>query len=599
MSTRRTCTAAALALAASVSLAACSGRSQGDDHGHDHGDDHAHGGGDDHGHEHGGGHADDRAHGGGQADPGEGHDHASEHPPGHDHHADDHGHGDTPQVRITRWSERHELFAEHPVAVVGQEVDVLAHLTVLDGFRALDRGQITLELDGPAPIRAAAKGPARPGIFQLAFVPAQPGTYRGRLVVEAGSPAAAAPGTPPAAAPGDTPQDGPRDAIEGIELRVFATAAEAAAAAPHEDDGDLIELLKEQQWGVPFATAFAGEGALVASIEVAGSVDTPPGGAAEVGAAIAGRVVLPPRGLPRPGQSVRKGQLLATLAPAPSSPEEAARAGLAVAEAQARAASARAAVERAERLIRDQAISQRDLEDARREATVAAEAERAARRAQSLFTGASGGAGAGSWRLVAPIDGTLVDVRATPGAAVSQGDVLFRIVDTRELWIRARVPEQDVARLRSDRDASFQISGLEEWLPIDLTGEDANASLVTIGRTVDPASRTVDVIYALRTPDPRLRVGGLVRVGLPAGDDFSGVVIPRAAIIDDQGREVVYVQVDGEHFEERMVRTGPRAGERAGVGHGLAAGERVVTRGANLVRLTARAGSSQPHGHIH
>lgn len=518
-----------------------------------------------------------------------GHDHASDHAPGHDHHAEDHGHGDTPRLRITRWSERHELFAEHPVATVGQEVDVLAHLTVLDGFRALDRGQITLELDGPAPIRATANTAVRPGIFQLAFVPAQPGTYRGRLVI-AGSPGNGA---------ADAPPDTPEDTIDGIELRVFATAAEAGAVAPPEEDGDLIELLKEQQWGVPFATAFAGEATLVASIEVAGSVDTPSGGAAEVGAAIAGRVVVSPRGLPRPGDSVRKGQLLATLAPAPSSPEEAARAGLAVAEAGARAAAARAAVERAERLIRDQAISQRELDDARREATVAGEAERAARRAQSLFTGASGGVGAGSWRLVAPIDGTLVDVRATPGAAVSPGDVLFRIVDTRELWIRARVPEQDVARLRSDRDASFQIAGLEEWLPIDITGEDAAASLVTIGRTVDPASRAVDVIYALRTPDPRLRVGGLVRVGLPAGDDFSGVVIPRAAIIDDQGREVVYVQVDGEHFEERMVRTGPRSGELAGVSHGLAAGERVVTRGANLVRLTARAGSGEAHGHIH
>jgi RND family efflux transporter MFP subunit len=573
MNTRPTCTAAALALAAA--LAACSGRSG-------HGDDHDHGG---------GGHGDDHGRGGG-------HDHASEHPPGHDHHADDHGHGDTPRVRVTRWSERYELFAEHPVAVVGQEVDVLAHLTVLDGFAALDRGEVALELDGPAPIRAAASAPARPGIFQLAFVPAQPGTYRGRLVVKPGNTADTT-GSTPAGAPGGAARGAPDDAIEGIELRVFATAAEAQAAAPQEDDGALIELLKEQQWGVPFATAFAGEGTLVASIEVAGTVDTPPGGAAEVGAAIAGRVVVPPQGLPRPGDSVRRGQILATLAPAPSSPEEAARAGLAVAEAQARAAAARAAVERAERLIRDQAISQRELDDARREAAVAAEAERAARNAQSLFAGASGGAGVGSWRLVAPIDGTLVDVRATPGAAVSPGDVLFRIVDTRELWIRARVPEQDVARLRSDRDASFQITGLEEWLPIDLTGQDATASLVTIGRTVDPASRTVDVIYALRAPDPRLRVGGLVRVGLPAGDDFAGVVIPRAAIIDDQGREVVYVQVDGEHFEERMVRTGPRAGERAGVTHGLAVGERVVTRGANLVRLTARAGSGQAHGHIH
>jgi cobalt-zinc-cadmium efflux system membrane fusion protein len=94
-------------------------------------------------------------------------------------------------------------------------------------------------------------------------------------------------------------------------------------------------------------------------------------------------------------------------------------------------------------------------------------------------------------------------------------------------------------------------------------------------------------------------VGGLVRVALPAGADFSGVVVPRAAIVDNEGRELVYVQVDGEHFEERSVRTGPRAGDLSGIEHGLAAGERVVTAGAHIVRLTARAGSGEAHGHIH
>jgi RND family efflux transporter MFP subunit len=270
-----------------------------------------------------------------------------------------------------------------------------------------------------------------------------------------------------------------------------------------------------------------------------------------------------------------------------------------VSEAEARVAKARAAIERSERLIQDQAISQREVEDARREVGVAEEALRAARSAKQLFTGATGGSGSGSWRLVAPIDGTVVDVAATPGSTVAPGTVLFRVVDTRELWIVARVPEQDAARLRSDRDASFQIAGLEGFLPIDVTSDDAGASLVTVGRTVDPTSRTVDVIYALRKPDPRLRVGGLVRVSVPAGDDFEGVVVPRSAIVDDDGREVVYVQVDGEHFEERLVRTGPRQGGLIGVIQGLTGSERLVVRGAHVVRLAARARSSQPHGHIH
>ncbi|MBK9072565.1 MAG: efflux RND transporter periplasmic adaptor subunit [Myxococcales bacterium] len=518
---------------------------------------------------------------------GSGHDHADDHPKGHDHHEEGHGHGDGPVVRITRWSERLELFAEHPTAIAGVELKLLTHLTVLEDFRALEQAEVVLELTrvnaggdanaNASPLTASAKAPLRPGIYELVFTPPQAGTYRGRLVVS-GSVV---------------------DVIDGLEVVVAADAkgVTAAPAAPEEDAS--IELLKEQQWGLPFATAFARKGALVPAIEVAGTVGTPPGGSADIGAPITGRVIAPPQGLPRPGIEVRKGQLLATLAPAPSSPEEAARASLAVSEADARLARARAAAERAERLIKDQAISQRDVEDARREVGVAEEAARAARGAQQLFVGATGGAGAGSWRLVSPISGTLVEVAATPGATVAPGTLLFRVVDTRELWISARVPEQDAARLRADRDAAYQIAGLDGFLPIAITDKAAGASLVAIGRTVDQVSRTVDVIYALTRPASQLRVGGLVRVSVPAGDEFVGVVVPTTAIVEDEGREVVYVQVDGEHFEARVVKTSARMGDRIGISQGLVDGERVVTRGANVVRLAARAPTTEAHGHIH
>jgi len=116
-----------------------------------------------------------------------------------------------------------------------------------------------------------------------------------------------------------------------------------------------------------------------------------------------------------------RGQLLATLAPAPAAPEEGARASLVVVEAEARAATARAALERARRLLADRAIAAQELELAEREAEVAEEAVAAARRAQRLFNSASTGRGPGTFRLTAPIAGTLTAVEAAPGASVSAG----------------------------------------------------------------------------------------------------------------------------------------------------------------------------------
>jgi membrane fusion protein, heavy metal efflux system len=275
-----------------------------------------------------------------------------------------------------------------------------------------------------------------------------------------------------------------------------------------------------------------------------------------------------------------------------------------VAEAEPRAQAARAAVDRAERLIADRAVSQRALDDARRELAVAETAVQSARRAAQLFSGAVSGRGAGVYRITAPISGVITDVRATAGKTVAAGELLVRVIDLSELWIRARVPEHDAGRLRADEDAAYQLTGSDAWLPIAVTAaadasEKNAASVVSVGRVVDARSRTVDVIYALAHPDERLRVGALVRVSVPAGQPFTGVIVPRDAVLEHEGGALVYVQVEGEAFEERAVRLGAISGDRIAIEHGVTAGERVVTRGANIIRLSARARSAPAHGHVH
>ena len=334
-------------------------------------------------------------------------------------------------------------------------------------------------------------------------------------------------------------------------------------------------------------------------MEVSGEITTPPSGTAEVGAPVQGRIVVPARGLPRPGQAVKRGDLLATIAPTPSSPEEAAKATLAVAEARARVDAARTQLQRAERLMTDQAISARELEDAKREVAVANAAFEAARGTAAVFSGAASGTGGGSYRVSSPIDGVVTHVEATAGKSVSAGELLLRVVDLRELWVKARVTEEDAAALRSDRDAAFQLPATTTWLPITLAGEGANASVVQVGRVVDPRSRTVDVIYALHKPVETLRVGARVRVRVPVGDVWKGVVIPEEAVLDKDGRQVVMVQVEGEAFEERAVRLGPRSGPYVGVLQGIQGKERVVVQGSNIIRLSVQAGQAPAHGHVH
>ena len=76
-------------------------------------------------------------------------------------------------------------------------------------------------------------------------------------------------------------------------------------------------------------------------------------------------------------------------------------------------------------------------------------------------------------------------------------------------------------------------------------------------------------------------------------------VIPESAIIDDAGRPIVFVQIGGETFVRRPIKLGVRNGGMAQVREGLQAGDRVVTKGAYLIRLSTMSSSVPAHGHVH
>ena len=85
---------------------------------------------------------------------------------------------------------------------------------------------------------------------------------------------------------------GLEDVISGFEIVVHPDAAAAAgAAAPHEEEA--LSFSKEQQWRVPFGTAFARQQTVVPALVVPGEIVAPPGALAEIGAPVAGRLLAP------------------------------------------------------------------------------------------------------------------------------------------------------------------------------------------------------------------------------------------------------------------------------------------------------------------
>jgi RND family efflux transporter MFP subunit len=477
-------------------------------------------------------------------------------------------------LSVTRWTENTELFAEYPPLVVGGTSRFAIHLTRLDSFKPLTDGNVEVRLQGgsgqPEVFRVDA--PSRPGIFGVDVKPAQPGKRELVIVLAA---------------------KGLTDEHPVGEVVVFpsAEAAQAATGGGAEDAAG-ISFLKEQQWSLDFGTAVVKEQPVRESVRVPARLEARPGGAADVVAPIDGRLT---RVVEVPlGASVSRGQELARLLPPPSVPGDLPQLQRARAEAQSALALATRDRERAERLTTAGAAPEKRLDEARSAEDQSKARFAAAEASLAQYNAARAGGAAdaeGTFVVRAPVSGVIAQRDATTGANVAAGTVLFRVVDASQVHVVGRIPEGEAARTRLARAAEIEIAGRPDRLPA--------GRLVSIGKVLDPQSRTLPITFVLDNRTLGIPVGQAIFLHLLMDATPSRPVVPAAAVVDDAGRPIVFVQRQGETFERRAVTLGPRSGDLLQITEGVKAGDRVVSKGAYLVRLASLSTSVPAHGHVH
>jgi RND family efflux transporter MFP subunit len=458
------------------------------------------------------------------------------------------------------WSERVEIFTEHPAMVAGQESTPWAvHVTRLDGSRPLTEGTLTLRFrrpDGAAYVHTV-EGPPTPGIFTPQPTIPETGTFRLFMIVA-------------------SPQV--QDTVEVGDLTVYESASEAPA---HGDESAEISYPKEQQWETEFEVAEAQERSLQRSIESSGTIEPVAGQFAKVSAPVSG--LTPARAnldMPAPGDRVREGQTIATLSPSGGEGS--------YADLKGRVERLEREVQRAERLVEAEAIPRKRLVEARHDLDLA----RAA--LESMGGGTAAGETAAddgfTYRLKAPIRGRVQERHLAPGSRVEVGMVLYTIVDPSRVWIRLRVPAQYASVAAQATGAVFTVEGS------DRTHEASR--VVSTGAAIDTDTRTLPVRLEAPNPTGALKIGMMADARLLLDDAQSGVTIPNEAIQTEDGQPVAYVQTGGESFERRPLQLGPTDGKYTLVERGVQAGEPVVTTGAYQVYL-ASLNSSQMAGHGH
>ena len=496
--------------------------------------------------------------------------------------ATDAGQGASPEkhtLDVTSWTQQTELYMEHPPLVAGQTVRFAVHLTKLADFQALNAGRPSIEISpasGGTAVVLAGSEPLRPGAFRVEGKLPPAGQYRWALLVNA---------------------PGLSDRHDLGSTTVFADEASAHADAEKqpEKDAAAIAYLKEQQWTNPFSTALVGEGDVRTSIRVPAAIEPVTGGEALVAAPSDGRYASPQ--LPSVGDRVAAGQTLGRLEPRLSSNgEDRASLESAVTEAQAALDGAMADLARAERLLEERAVPGRRVEDARRAAAVAdarltAAKARLAQRDEVLRSG-GGTASGNAFVLRAPIAGRVAEVFAAPGASYAEGTPLFRIVRSDRVELQAQVPPHEAATARTVTAIAFEIPGLPDAIvlkPVHV--HDAGV--------IDPKTRALPLQIEVENRNGQLLVGQTGTAILYTGRTQRMAVVPQDAVLTEAGRPYVFVQISGERFARRFVDVASRDSGLVGVGTGVKAGDRVVTRGAYDVQLASAAKGLPAEGHVH
>ena len=496
---------------------------------------------------------------------------------------DAHAHeGEVKTAQITVFGERHEIFAEHRLVVTGTSTKFVTHVTDLKTLEPRREGPVRFQMrfGQDAPIEQVEKAPSRAGIYEAMLTFPKAGEWSVALVV---------------------PTEDGEKGIPFPPVKVFANAHDAEHAEVSEPPSG-ISFLKEQQWKILAGTESAAKHRVVERVRVAARVRARPGFSAAIVAPVSGQLVAPSgQSLPQPGKHVEAGQLLALLRPNFS--EAAAR----VAEADGEFNTAKAALDQADaaytrtkKLAAEQAKSPRELQEAELVYQSAKARYAAAAGLLATFKQAGGVSSPDApllMELRAPIAGVLNSMAAGPGEVVSANQLVFTVLNPESVWIEASIPEASIARLSTGKDASVEMPGQPGQF-LSITG-DGRGHLVSFGLEVDLATRTVPLIYELKNPDSTLRVGQSVNLHVETARAEEALAIPGAAIVEEDGRPIAFVQLAGETFEKRDLSLGIRDGNWVQILSGITEGERVVTKGAYAVRLASVSSAIPAHGHVH
>ena len=305
--------------------------------------------------------------------------------------------------------------------------------------------------------------------------------------------------------------------------------------------------------------------------KVSGRIEANEQRTTRIGSSITGRVT---QVMAEVGDRVKAGQPLAKLA----SPELS-NAQLGFLRALSATKLAERSVERAQQLVTADVIGNAELQRREVELSVA-RAELRAGTDQLRLIGLSEalierlretGALASEVAITANRTGVVVERKVSQGQVAQPGDPLFTVADLSNVWVVGALPEQDANSVHLNQLVEVEVPALGK--------QKLKGRIVFVSDTVQQDTRTVPIRTSVENPKFELKPQMLATLHL-SGGLRKQLAVPGSAVVRENDKDYVFVQIEKNHFRLTEVELEPTAGELRPVKKGIKEGSLIVVDGS-------------------
>ena len=189
--------------------------------------------------------------------------------------------------------------------------------------------------------------------------------------------------------------------------------------------------------------------------------------------------------------------------------------------------------------------------------------------------------------ITAPISGRVADREVTLGQAFQDaGGQLMTIIDDTTVFATANIYEQDLDKIKNGQQVRAKVASVSDRTFI--------GKIAVIGSIVEGETRVVPVKAQLSNINGTLKPGMFAELEvMTTKADTTATVIPNSAIVDAEGKKLVYLQ-NGDSFQSAEVTLGQTSGDLVEVKTGLFEGDLIVTqRAPQLYAQSLRGGGKE------